>query len=130
MRRLLSISLLLLFLLPLVSPLFATTLTEANVPACCRRNGKHHCTMGTALQPSSAHAPGLQPITLRETCPYTLLSQVPATLAFTPDEIQSSIHVGIVSHPTCQAQPATLLTISFDRSRQKRGPPVTLPSFT
>ena len=53
MRRLLAFSLLLLFNLPLVSPLFALAAnSDANLPACCRRNGIHHCNM--KMQPEAA----------------------------------------------------------------------------
>ena len=130
MRRLLSISLLLLLVLPIVSPLFAATPSEANLPACCRRNGKHHCsmgsimgTMGTALQTSSSQSPTAQSPALREKCPYLLTVQAPAHLIFTPDEVQASLYTGILSHPAVHAKTEALLKISFDRSRNKRGPP-------
>jgi len=134
MRRLLSISLLLLLVLPIVSPLFAATPSEANLPACCRRNGKHHCTMGAtmgaALQQSSSQSPTTQSSTLREKCPYLLTVQAPAHLLFTPDEILASLHTGILSQPAVHAQTEALLKISFDRARSKRGPPAPLPSFS
>jgi hypothetical protein len=133
-RRLLSISLLLLLVLPIVSPLFAATPSEANLPACCRRNGKHHCTMGTivgtALQQSSSQSPTAQSSTIREKCPYLLTVQAPAHLIFTPDEILASLYTGILSHPAVHAQTEALLKISFDRSHHKRGPPAPLPSFS
>lgn len=49
-RRCISMLLLLLFGLPFVSSLVAASgLTpDAGVPACCRRNGVHHCTMSMA----------------------------------------------------------------------------------
>ena len=134
MRRLLSISLLLLLVLPIVSPLFAATPSEATLPACCRRNGKHHCSMGTimgtALQQSSSQSPTAQSSTIREKCPYLLTVQAPAHLLFTPDEIQAVIHTGILSQPAAHAQTEALLKISFDRSQHKRGPPALLPSFS
>jgi len=137
MRRLLSISLLLLLVLPIVSPLFAATPSEANLPACCRRNAKHHCAMGTAmgatgtaLQQSSSQSPTAQSSTIREKCPYLLTVQAPAHLIFTPDEIQTVLHTGILSHPAVHAQTEALLKISFDRARSKRGPPAPLPSFS
>jgi hypothetical protein len=56
-RRLLAISLLLLFSFPLVSPLLALSANpETNLPACCRRDGKHHCQMN--MQRSSASTDG------------------------------------------------------------------------
>jgi hypothetical protein len=72
LRKLLTILLLAFFGLPIVSPLFAESAMEAGrIPACCRRNGEHHCTM-TATErnnlkqgedPSRFAAPP-------ETCPY------------------------------------------------------------
>src|SRR5258705_11580827 len=47
-RRVLSFTLLLLFSLPLISPVLALTAgSDADLPACCRRNGAHHCTSMT-----------------------------------------------------------------------------------
>jgi hypothetical protein len=43
-RRAIAFSLMVLFSLTLIAPLFAPD-ADANLPACCRRNGKHHCMM-------------------------------------------------------------------------------------
>lgn len=43
MKRALSLAFLLLFSLPLISPLFALSLGPARLPICCRNNGAHHC---------------------------------------------------------------------------------------
>ena len=45
MRRRFAILLLALFSFSLLSPAFGGD-SEANLPACCRRSGKHHCSMG------------------------------------------------------------------------------------
>lgn len=130
MRRFLSISLLLLFTLPLVSPLFAASPTEANVPVCCRRNGKHHCTMLTAAQHSSSGAGKTKAASLRERCPYNPTSAAAINLPFVADEIQRAIYAAILSHPTCHAQTEALFRISFSRSHQKRGPPFLILSHS
>jgi hypothetical protein len=45
-RRLLSLVLLAVFSLPLILPALALGQgPDSNLPACCRRNGKHHCMM-------------------------------------------------------------------------------------
>ena len=44
LRRISAILLLLLFGLSLLSPLFGSD-GDTNLPACCRRGGKHHCSM-------------------------------------------------------------------------------------
>jgi hypothetical protein len=49
MSRITSIALLLVFSFSLIAPLLALGQTaDANVPVCCRRNGKHHCAMSMA----------------------------------------------------------------------------------
>ena len=128
MRRLISISLLLFFLMPIASPLFAANPAEANLPACCRRNGKHHCMMSLAMRsPSSrpfSRKPALRPANLQGKCPYApFLTQAPAHLIFTHDEPGLTIYASILNHPACHAKTEARFRISFDRSHQKRGPP-------
>ena len=62
MRRLLASLLLVLISLSLVSPVLASA-AKSDVPACCLRNGKHHCEMGTEI--STHGKPGL-----RAHCPF------------------------------------------------------------
>ncbi len=47
-RRLLASLLLVLIGLSLVSPALASA-GKSNVPACCLRNGRHHCEMGAEI---------------------------------------------------------------------------------
>ena len=50
-KRTLASLLLLLIGFPLIGPaLFAGNDAEANLPACCRRDGKHHCSMMDAAE--------------------------------------------------------------------------------
>lgn len=123
MRRFLSISLLLLFTLPLVSPLFAASTAEANIRACCRRNGKHHCAMSAMEQSSTNDAAKANTGRLRERCPYSPASAAAINLPFVADSIQTAISADTPSHPTCHAQPVSLFRISCSHSHQKRGPP-------
>lgn len=123
MRRILSISLLLLFMLPLVSPLFATSATDANVPVCCRRDGKHHCIMMEAIAQRSSDSSKTKTASLHDRCPYGVATSAVINLPFIPDEIQTAVLAGIVcssAHPTPRE---ALLSRSPDRSNQKRGPP-------
>jgi hypothetical protein len=47
LRKLLSILLLVAFALPLATPLLAAMQDDdAHLPPCCRRHGKHRCSMG------------------------------------------------------------------------------------
>ncbi|HTV16047.1 MAG TPA: hypothetical protein VME68_15105 [Acidobacteriaceae bacterium] len=120
MRRALAIFLLVGFSLPLIAPLLASTPDGASLPACCRRNGKHHCMMGAAAM---GNAPS-RDATVAERCPYALFSGVtlmlPHALAATHRPIESADLAG----PAATVREAlTGYRISADRTRQKRGPP-------
>jgi hypothetical protein len=121
LRKLLAITLLAVFGLPLVPPLLALSATsDAGLAACCRRNGKHHCTMG-AGEKAAQDAPAFCAPT--EKCPYC-----PASIAiihgnvFAPPMAQA-IYAGLIAHPAVVPQTESKLQISRSRSRQKRGPP-------
>ena len=124
MRRLLAIALTLLFSLPLISPLLALSGgASANLPICCRRNGAHHCMGNMAMDP---FGPGLKLIPRPERCgafpqatnavPHLQLAAPAASLLFAE----------AVSHPSVKPQTQALARIALDRSRHKRGPPVSL----
>lgn len=130
MRRFLSISLLLLFTLPLVSPLFAGSTADANIRACCRRNGKHHCAMSATAQTSANDPSKVHTGSLRERCPYNPASAAAINLPFVADPIPTAISADTPSHPICHAQTETLFRISSSRSHQKRGPPSLILSIS
>ena len=123
MRRLLSILLLAVLGMPLVASVFAAGQDpEAGLAACCRRNGKHHCSMG---QQASEALPGQSasfqaPAARCPYCPRLAAVYHPLPLAGPPAQ---SIFAALVSHPAGFAQTQSRLRISRDRSRQKRGPP-------
>jgi len=82
MRRALSTSLLLFFLLgPLSAVLPASD--DARLPACCRRNGAHHCAMMSRMEHDTS--PGFS---APMTCP--LYPGVLATLTTPADAITAS----------------------------------------
>jgi len=123
LRKLLSILLLAIFGLPFVSPLFAATAkSEAGLPMCCRKGGKHECMTGHAVLGAAA---SMKP-TLRapvEKCPYYPASVFVSShvdLGFAP---AMATYAGLVSHPAVHAQTESMWRIARDRSRQKRGPP-------
>ncbi len=122
-RRFISISLLLLLMLPLASPLFAASTADAEVPVCCRRDGKHHCMMAKVAKSSTGDAAKAESVTIRERCPYNLVSPAAVNLPFVPDEIQTTIFAGTLSAPACPAPTEARSCIVLDRSHQKRGPP-------
>jgi hypothetical protein len=124
LRRLFPILLLAVFGLPVVSPLFALSTTEASrLPACCRRDGKHHCTASMADQDNLTRR-GTQFNVPTDKCPY-----FPSALAAMHKELLAlpighAVFASLVGHPSGVAQAESMRRISRDRSRQKRGPPV------
>ena len=122
-RRLLSILLLAIVSLPLISPLLALGATgERSLPACCRRNGKHHCTMVAARYGDPSQSKHTL-ITPPEKCPYA-----PGTLAAThPDAFGappgSALVAAVVRNTGSVPQTLPNRRTWRDRSRQKRGPP-------
>ena len=118
MRRLLAISLLMLFSFSLISPLLATDALEASLPACCRRAGKHHCAMQIADSEQGRNI-GI----VAEKCPYAPAAPAVMHLSVFAPPAAEAVFAGLVGHPAVHAQTAAQYRISFDRSRQKRGPP-------
>ena len=124
LRRLVAIALLAVFGLPFAQSLFALTpKSDANLPACCRRNGKHHCMMSMAeRREMSSNKPQFAPPV--EKCPYC-----PAALTLGHQTNPFSIATGqivflsSVGQSSVVAQTESKRRISRDRSRQKRGPP-------
>lgn len=107
-----------LFGLPFALPLFGANAAEAQLPVCCRRNGKHHCEMAREVAPRKVSLG-----TVGEKCPYSIAP--PATVVLPPyaPPASASIFAGIARHPAVAAQVEAQFRISFDRARQKRGPP-------
>lgn len=131
MRRLTSILLLVLFggfyVVPLVHA--ASSDPESDLPACCRRNGKHHCAMmDRYLREKSSGAPvfTLPP----QHCPMypqhrgMMFPRSPFAFAVIP--AAGADWAGLREHPACHAQTEARYRISCDRTRLKRGPPACL----
>ncbi|MGB9030480.1 MAG: hypothetical protein WCC27_10205 [Acidobacteriaceae bacterium] len=119
MRRAFAAALVLIFSLPLIAPLLASTPDESQLPACCRRNGKHHCAMSMQM--------GNIPSRFRvvsEKCPYSPFAHSPLLRPHP----YTSVSAPAASRQT--AGPAAIVgaaeagyRISADRARHKRGPP-------
>jgi hypothetical protein len=104
-------------------------MAQSELPACCRRGGKHHCMMSAAerarmMGEQNDGASKLVRVSAPlEKCPYRQHSLVAAHLqVFTP-EATATHSVCMLQEPSAAAQAECLWRISFDRSRQKRGPP-------
>jgi hypothetical protein len=122
-RRVLTFTLLLLFSLPLIAPVLVLTSSPgANLPACCRRNGAHHCT--SLIHSTESSGPSLSAIPQR--CPAYPAVVTPARHGDLSFQAASLIFAEIVSHPTIRLQTEARARIALDLSRQKRGPPADL----
>jgi hypothetical protein len=122
LRRILAITLLAIFGMPLFAPLVASAATaEMHLPACCRRNGKHHCAMSLSNSGVPAHqAPAFRAPLGR--CPYYPAQTTSPSNSFAMTAA-TAIFAELVSHPAFHAQTESKWRISRDRARQKRGPP-------
>ncbi len=122
MRRLLAIVLLWALGLPMATPLFAAALNQdTGLPACCRRNGVHHCssmTTGTSALPGGTHVAAA-----REKCPAypaatTSIRTMDASLAASP-------LFAYLPRRAAETTVAAVRAISaLSRSQHERGPPL------
>jgi hypothetical protein len=120
MRRLLASALVLAFFSPLIAPVFTASVIEVDLPACCRRNGKHHCVM---YRMAMGWAPWPYR-TVQDKCPYSPFAHLSVLLFhgyFSPERTASAAHSAVLAARVPQAEAG--YRISFSRSRQKRGPP-------
>jgi hypothetical protein len=119
MRRMLAILLMAVFGFPLISPALFASDAESNLPACCRRGGKHHCAM-MASESESQSGPLLQ----AGRCSFfATASATPGSPAVSLLPVSQAIFAGLLSHPASCAQTEALCRISYSRAGQKRGPP-------
>jgi hypothetical protein len=114
-RRFPAILLVAIFGVSLVGPALVAD-GSTNVPACCRRDGKHHC--------AKTDLPGAGSAVVAPRC-----AEFPDAAAF-PLHFDNALPRGsqlvfgvILQYPAIAAQAAAGYRISFSRSRQKRGPP-------
>jgi hypothetical protein len=123
MRRALASFLLAVFSFPLIAPaLFVDA--EANLPACCRRDGKHHCAM---TMDEAAPATGVSFRTVQSRCPlYPGAPAAPVGRYVAVLRSSGAVFGAIVTHPAIHFQTEAGYRISFGRSSQKRGPPIVL----
>jgi hypothetical protein len=119
MRRAIAHSLLMIFSWMLVAPLFAQNF-EANLPACCRRAGKHHCMMRGMEQAGSEEA-GFASV--QEKCPCLPESTGAVHAAKFMPGAGPRLCDEVGFHPAYALQMSAHFRILFFRDHQKRGPP-------
>ena len=111
--------LLVLFSSPLIAPLFASE-GAADLPACCRRAGAHHCS---GMGPSLAEAPGQAFAAMHARCP--VYPHATRNFELRQSSLTSSgcCRAELVAHPAGRAQTEARHRSSSVRARHKRGPP-------
>lgn len=122
LRRASAILLLVVFSFPLISPmLFARS--ESTLPACCRRDGKHHCSMESkADSPQPSGASALEGAPSR--CPlFPKGSTMPSAGKTSVPRPAWLLQAPVRSYPAATEQTEARYRISFSRVWQKRGPP-------
>lgn len=122
MRRAIALSLMMLFSLTLIAPLLASE-TDANLPPCCRRHGKHHCMM-RMMERQGGGRTGLR--TVSERCPCSPAGSCAVQSAKYKPESQSQLSVALVQHSLRLLQTGKSYRAFFLRAYQKRGPPTPL----
>jgi hypothetical protein len=126
MRRVASALLVLVFSLPLIAPALLSALASASdgsqLPACCRRDGKHHCAMSMTMGniPSRYR-------TVSEKCPFSPFGHSTLMIphAFALNNSPASL-VRTASPESIVREAEAGYRISADRTRHKRGPPTFL----
>jgi hypothetical protein len=119
LRRLLSLLLVLTFGLPTVAPALGLAAgAQANLRACCRRNGAHHC-MEAATPPMDGHAASAR----FPRCP-----ALPAVVSnLRPNVLAAPAASPIFSITFTRSarlrQTEARARVALDRARHKRGPP-------
>ena len=126
--------LLAMLMLVFVGALYAAPLVQAvssdpesSLPACCRRHGNHHCAMMD--QSTQELASGTRQVSqVPQHCPfYPHSSTAPVVRSHAGLAPSSAFFAQVLSQPAIQPQVRAVYRLSLDRSRQKRGPPSSLP---
>lgn len=120
MRRVIAISLMMLFSWTLIAPLFALD-ADAKLPACCRRNGKHYCMM-RMMERRAGQQRGFMSVSEKCSC-----FPVGICAAYSPvfkPEAEGQFYADVVRHPAIALQSVAIYRISSLGSHQKRGPPL------
>jgi hypothetical protein len=118
MRRALASLLLLLFSLSLIEPALRAN-AGPDLPACCRREGKHHCTMGAG---SSAGSLAIGARCLAYPVPAAFFAAANAAVVKGP----AAVFAGPSSYRLIQRHTVARHSAAPGRSHQKRGPPTPL----
>ncbi len=123
MARTTAIAVLMFLLLPLCLPLDQAK-SEASLPACCRGNGKHRCSMMARFRPSNQdQSTGPAVRSANEPCPYGSMLFAPAAPYAIGVPARAASSARPVPYPAVILQAVLQARISEARSHHKRGPP-------
>jgi len=116
-RRIIASLLLVLFSFSLVAPALFASDPDSKLPACCRRNGQHHCAMTTG---SGSLGPALQ---AAKCAAFPSINAIPSSQTAGLPGLSRSTLVALViqSGSSSRLEPRSL--ISYSQAGQKRGPP-------
>jgi hypothetical protein len=106
-------------------PAFLTALSgpSTGLPACCRRSGIHKCGMAAALGHSVSSSESATQ-TVSGKCPFSSTRRPEGLVSVASLPFPTRIPFAyLLNHPAVHPQTEALFRISFERSRQKRGPP-------
>jgi hypothetical protein len=118
-RRTSALLLLAIFSFSLIGPAVLASDPESNLPACCRRNGKHRCAMGTQTGSSSERS------VQSGACPsFPSIRAIPAAANTGLPKASPAVFAPVVNCPASHPQTEPLLRIWFSLAGQKRGPPL------
>jgi hypothetical protein len=122
MRRAFATLLVLVFSLPLIAPALTSGSDASQLPACCRRSGRHQCALKVELGniPTRIHV-------VSEKCPYSPFAHTPLVQPhpFAAPVSLTATNYGADFTAVIRAAEAGY-RISSDRARHKRGPPLNL----
>ncbi len=121
LRRILAALLVLFFGVGPLLPALAVSHVQSDVPACCRKDGAHRCSVRSAVKSKAEQnaKPGL-----RAACPF-LSDSVPGIAGLQSFVPPSAAELGtavIPIQPLFSYREATVLTVLFP-GNPKRGPP-------
>jgi hypothetical protein len=122
LRRISAIVLLALFSFSLIGPALLSADAESNLPACCRRDGKHHCSSMSG----SSSGPSFKSV---ESCPFFPGSFITTTGSdtFIP-VVSAAVSAPLAEHAAVLYSALASSHSYLTRSNPKRGPP-SFPSF-
>jgi hypothetical protein len=126
-RRLLSLVLLAAFAGPLLASALAVAQgPESNLPACCRRNGAHHCMMSADQLSSLLN--GTHFTVIPSKCPAYPRALAPVHHQNCLFNAPSNLLAVAYAHPARRWQVEAWARAALAGARQKRGPPSLLRS--